>query len=62
MDLHKKKNKYELLKLGCMATCIMINMLAFPSVNRGCAFDSTKFNAVFFYMIVIPETVLRILF
>ena len=62
LELHKKKNKYEMLKLACMATCIMINMLAIPTVNKGCDFQSTNFNAIFFYIVVIPETILRILF
>ena len=45
-----------------MATCILINILAMPEVNKGCEFDSTKFNALFFYGVLIAETVTRILF
>ena len=48
--------------MGCLATCILINLFALPEVNKGCDFNSTKFNMLFFYMVVITETIMRILY
>lgn len=61
-DLFKKNNRYELLKMGCFATGVLINAFALPQTNKGCQFDSTGFNMLFFYMIILTETVLRITF
>ena len=62
LEQFKKNNQYELMKLGCMATCILINLFALPQVNKGCDFTSTRFNMLFFYMVVLTETVMRILY
>ena len=43
-----------------MATSIIINLFALPQVNPGCKFNSTRHNEMFLYMVVIAETVVRI--
>ena len=58
----KKQNRYELLKLGCFVAAIMICSFALPDENVGCQFQSTKFDLIFFYLCIIPETTLRIIF
>ena len=50
------------MKLGCFAAAAMTCLFAFPTENPGCEFESTRFNMAFFYVCIITETVLRILF
>ncbi len=57
-----KKNRFELIKLACFASLVMINIFALPEIKEGCSFQSTNFNAIFFYLCVIPETIVRIVF
>ena len=62
LEKFKKANKYELLKLSVFAALCLICLFALPGVNKGCEFESTKFNMAFFYVCILTETVLRILF
>jgi len=57
-----KQNRFELIKLGCFASLVLINLIALPSIKEGCKFQSTVFNSVFFYSCIIPESVLRVFF
>jgi len=56
-----KQNRFELIKMGAFATLVLINLVALPDIKIGCKFESTTFNAVFLYLCLIPETVLRII-
>jgi len=58
----KKQNKYELIKLSCFAAACLTSLFALPQVNKGCEFQSTEFNMAFFYICIVVETVMRILF
>ena len=48
--------------MGCFASLVLINLLALPQIKEGCKFKSTSFNAIFFYLCLIPETALRVFF
>ena len=41
------------------ASACLICSFALPDANRGCAFESTKYNMAFFYIVIITETVAR---
>ena len=41
------------------ASACLICSFALPDANRGCAFESTKYNMAFFYIVIITETVVR---
>ena len=57
----KRQNRYELVKLSCFAAACLLCLFAIPQVNRGCQFESTKFNMAFFYTCILVETTIRLL-
>ena len=51
-----------MLKLHAFTFAILLCLFMFPTVNKGCSFASTDYIMVFFYMCVIPEKLLRVLY
>jgi hypothetical protein len=49
-----KRNSWELVKLVAFFCTILMNLIFFPGCNGGCNFDSTKYNALFLWLYVIP--------
>lgn len=63
-ERHKfnKKNRDHLILISVIAVAIVLNLEVWPDENNNCYFDSTWFNKVFLYGVVIPEALLRCVF
>jgi hypothetical protein len=57
-----KRNKDDLKKLLLLGLAIILNITCFPKENPACEFESTWFNRVFLYYVLLPEVLLRLVF
>lgn len=57
-----KRNKDDLTKLLLLGVAIILNLTCFPKENPACDFESTWFNRVFLYYVLLPEVLIRLVF
>lgn len=55
-----KRNQEGLIKLGCLAAAVLLNLWFWPRENNLCYYEATWLNKLFLLGVVLPELVIRL--
>jgi len=55
-----KKNKEEMIKNAFFVVAIVVNLLVYPGIKTNCMFESTLYNKLFLYIVLIPDVFFQV--
>ena len=56
-----KKNKEEMIKNAFFVVAVVVNLLVYPGIKTNCMFESTLYNKLFLYIVLIPDVFFRLI-